>query len=343
MRDSIIYATIRSFFVAVFSIIGIFVGLIPAILLLVWAVSSSEKEPENYYSYEIVPNADGSRKVLSSDAPVVLKININGIIGLNDLTGSSFRQLLVESREGDLKNDRVKALLLHINTPGGTLVDANGIYHALEAYKERYKVPVYAFVDGLCASGGMYVACAADKIFANDVSLIGSVGVILPSFLNFTETMDKVGVKALTLFAGKGKDDMDPLRPWKPGEEVNLQSITNYYYEHFVNLVSKSRPAIEREKLVEQYGAKVFPAEEAQKYGYIDAGNYTYNQALKELVKKIGIEDQYYQVVQLENKSWFSSLFKGEFDLLKGHITHQIQMTPLDAKMQNQVLYLYQP
>lgn len=65
--------------------------------------------------------------------------------------------------------------LVYINTPGGTVVDADGIYRALLEYKTKYDVPIYAYIDGLCASGGMYVALAADKIFASDVSLIGSV------------------------------------------------------------------------------------------------------------------------------------------------------------------------
>ena len=97
------------------------------------------------------------------------------------------------------------------------MVDADGIYRAIKHYKEQYQVPVIAYVDGLCASGGMYIACAADKIYATDVSLVGSVGVLFPSFMNFSKLLDTVGVQSLTISSCKGKDDMNPLRPWKEG------------------------------------------------------------------------------------------------------------------------------
>ena len=94
------------------------------------------------------------------------------------------RKMLTESREGTFKDDRVKAILLDINSPGEHGHYANGMYRALKEYKQKYKVPIIAYVDGLCASGGMYVAAAADEVYASDVSLIGSIGVITPSFFN---------------------------------------------------------------------------------------------------------------------------------------------------------------
>ncbi|MFI5264393.1 MAG: S49 family peptidase, partial [Candidatus Kapaibacterium sp.] len=93
----------------------------------------------------------------------------------------------VESQEGDFKNNRVKGILLYMDTPGGYSTDSDTIYRLLMEYKKQYKVPIYAYVDGLCASGGMYIAITADKIMASDTSLIGSIGVIAPTFMNFTK------------------------------------------------------------------------------------------------------------------------------------------------------------
>lgn len=344
MRESIFFSAIRAFFVTVFVLIGLCVGLIP-LMILIGALSSTPltPEPERTYKAEIVANAENHRKTLSSDTPVILKLNIDGIIGLDNLTTHAIRQQLIESREGDLKNNRVKAVLLHINSPGGAVVDSSGIYEAIKEYKKQYSIPIYAYVDGLCASGGMYVAAAADKVYASDVSLVGSIGVISPSFFNFTKLIDKIGVEALTLYAGKDKDLMNPLRPWTPEEEKIVQSLIDFYYQQFVDIIVENRK-IDKEKLIKEYGAKIFNAIQAKEYGFVNDAGVTYNNTLKELVKSIGIEDDKYQVVQLTKKNWWSELFSSEFGLLSGKVTHRIQLSPdLDPALMNKFLYLYRP
>jgi protease-4 len=215
MRESIFFASIRAFFLTLSAVVGIIFGFLIVGIIVGLMSESGGGEPQITYTYspEIKPNAKGIRKELSNDAPVILKIDLNGIIGSDSLSRNSVTQQLIESRERYLKDNRVKAILLCINSPGGSAIDADGIYRAVKAYKENYKIPVYAYVDGLCASGGMYVAAAADKIFASDVSLIGSVGVILSTALNFSQLMDKIGVQSLTLYDGKGKDNLNKFRP----------------------------------------------------------------------------------------------------------------------------------
>ncbi len=342
MSESIFFASIRAFFTALFAMIGICVGIVPLIILIAAVAETSTTEMDTTYTQEIVANAQGDRKSLAKETPVILKINVEGVIGGESLSMGSIRKLLVESREGSLANNRVKAILLRINSPGGTVVDADGIYHAIKDYKERYKIPVYAHVDGLCASGGMYAACAADKIFASDVSLIGSVGVIVPSFLNFTQLIDKVGVQALTLSAGKDKDLLNPLRPWRPEEPKIFQDLIDYFYLHFVNIVVENRPHLDKNKLINDYGANIFNAVRAQEYGFIDAVENTQEGTLKRLLKQINIEDDNYQVIEMQRKTWFSELFKSEWPLLKGKIIHQIQLSPdFDSKLEGRFLYLY--
>lgn len=343
MSDSIFRSCIRSFFSALLGVLGFCVALFIVILALAsMNLTTSEPEKETLYTAEIKPNAKGVRKSMSSSTPVILKVNIVGVIGIDALTMDSIRTLLVESREGALKDDRVKAILLNLETPGGTVVDADGIYRALKAYKEQYKVPIFAYVDGLCASGGMYVASAADKIFASEISLVGSVGVIMPSFINIFKLLDKIGVEALTLSEGKGKDAMDPLRPWKKGEEDNYKMLMAYYYEHFVDVVTSNRPKLDKTKLVKEYGAQVYPASEAKEYGYIDESNTSYNQVLEELVKHVGIKDDSYQVIELTKQTWYSELFSNTYSLFKGEIKHRIELPlELDQKFTSQFLYLY--
>lgn len=346
MRESIFYASLRTFFVTLFGVIGVVIGLLLVGLLIGLVSSTTEMPPEITYTYtpEILPNAKGERKSLSSDAPVILRLNIDGVIGLESLTKENIEKQLVESREGSFAENRVKAILLRINTPGGTVVDADGIYRAIKAYKEAYKIPVYAYVDGLCASGGMYVASSADVVYASDVSLIGSVGVITAPQFNVTQLMEKVGVQSMTISDGIGKDSMNPFRPWKKGEEDNIKAAINFYYKEFVDLVTSNRPHLDKTKLVDEYGANIYPAPQAQQYGYIDISGASYDQALKALAEKIGIDDEYYQVIELDHKSWLSDLMKGQFDLFQGKVTHTFDFgAEFHPALRNQYLYLYRP
>lgn len=348
MQESIFKSSLRYFLKFLCAVLGILVAIILVIAFFASAIEDKDAEPDITYKYtpKILANADGVRKSLSSSAPVILKVNINGTIGSESLNRATIHQQLIESRERFLKNDRVKAVLLEIDSPGGAVSDADGIYRAIKAYKSKYKVPVYAYVDGLCASGGMYVACAADKIYASDSSIIGSVGVVIPSILNFSKLMEKVGVEQKTLSAGKDKDELNPFRPWKEDEGANIQELVVFYYAQFVDIVATNRPKLDRTKLINEYGARIYPAEKAAEFGYIDESGRSYNQTLQTLVKDIGIEDDFYQVVEMHSENWLLDLVKSKTApaIISGEIKHKIDFgSSFDPKLLNQFLYLYRP
>lgn len=340
MGDSLFRSALRAILVACGLVLGVALGLV--LLMLAFGVFSSQDEDDKVvttYSHEILPNAEGKRVVLSESAPVILQIDIHGVIGLDELDAPAIRQRLVESREGTLKSDRVKGIFLSIQTPGGTVVDADGIYHALKEYKEKYHVPVYAYVDGLSTSGGVYVSLAADQIYASDVSVIGSVGVIAPTFMNFSKLMEKVGVDALTIYSGKGKDELNPLRPWKENEGAHMKNLMQYYYDHFVALVVQNRPQINRETLINVDGAQIFPAAEALKKGFIDVNGASRETALHALVAASGISGEY-QVIRLDDKNWLKKLLLGTSALSHGKIEHTISL-PSEIPMALRSSYLY--
>lgn len=346
MRESILLSSIRSFFVSFFAIIGLLLGIIPALLIVGLASTATPgtSKSEAIYTPEIVANAKNVREKLSLTNPVILKLNISGVIGTESFNMNTFRTQLLESREGIFEKAPVAALLLHIESPGGTVIDADGIYRAIKAYKKQYNVPVYAYVDGLCASGGMYIAAAADKVFASDVSLIGSIGVISPSAFNFTKTMEKLGVEALTLSAGIGKDDLNPFRPWREDEGKDYQNIINIYYDHFVNIVTKNRKNLDKTKLIEKYGANVFSAKKAEKYGFIDKAGYSLDETIDSLKNELNITNDDYQVIQLEKKNWLTEIFSKHSALFSGKVKHTIDFgSNLSPEIRNQFLYLYQP
>ncbi len=343
-KESIFVSSVRSFCTSLATILGILIGA-AVVFTGLMMMSGPDIYPDRS-SIVLAPDADGNRDLLPGTSPVVLKLDITGVIGQGEMTYQKFQNVLLDSREGMLHNNRVKAILLYIDTPGGTVTDSVAIYNALNAYKEKYKVPIYAFVDGMCASGGMYIACAADKIFATSSSVIGSVGVILGPTFNFAGLMEKYGVQALTITEGKDKDMLNPYRAWQPNEEASLRSVTASLYDEFITAVVSARSRIDRDKLINDYGAQVYIAKEAQEFGYIDVDNANYDAALTELTKAAQLsEDHLYQVVQMNPPRPFLSGLAGSCQsILKGKLTHVFQIgAHMDSELSGKFLYLYQP
>jgi len=198
----------------------------------------------------------------------------------------------------------------------------------------------------MCASGGVMIACSADKILSAPVGIIGSVGVMMGPNFNVASLMEKYGVKQLTLTEGKDKDLLSPFRPWKEGEGKSLRNLIAYDYDLFVNLVVKSRPRIDRSLLINEYGAHVYNPVEAEKFGFIDAGQSSYNAALTELVSSAGIkEGEEYQVVELKLvHPVLSGLMEGKSPLVSGRIKHEMILGPeFHPELMNRPLYLYSP
>ncbi len=339
-QETLFRSALRSMLNAFFKGIGFFLILVPFILMIAGIGALKDEIPKKDFQQKVIPNAEGKREMMSSSKPTILQIDIEGIIGTEKLNAENVRGMLVQSREGDLDGGLVKGIFLMINTPGGTVIDSDGIYRALKAYQEQYDVPVYAYVDGLCASGGMYVASAADKIYASDVSLIGSVGVILSTFPNVSEALKSIGVTTVTVSAGKGKDALNPFRTWQPGEAENYDMLTDYYYQQFVNLVTENRPSVSKDALINTYGAKIFPAPLGREIGLVDETGATRKSALTALVKELGIENNY-QVVSLQKENWFETLFDSRSPLFTGKIEHSFQCgTSIPPELYNKFLYL---
>ncbi|NGX47246.1 MAG: putative signal peptide peptidase SppA [Chlamydiae bacterium] len=343
-RESIFISALRGFVKSFAVVIGIALGGF-LIIIGIGAVSNTVSMPDKS-QLSVSADANWNRKLLPDTTPVILRINVHGVIGTSKLKEKYFKDVLLDSQDGVLKGNRVKGILLHVNTPGGTATDSSAIYQLLKEYKEKYKVPIYAFVDGLCASGGMYISSAADQIYSTENSVIGSVGVRIGPAFNFSGAMEKVGIQSLTLTEGKNKDALNPFRPWKPGEDDSIKAILASEYVTFVNVVTENRKRLNKEELVNEYGANVFAAEKAQELGYIDNGNASYDQALAALVKAAGIkEEDKYQVLEIEPyQSILKELAENKTSLLGGKIKH---IFPTGAyttsEMSGQILYLYQP
>lgn len=291
------------------TVVGLGVGLFLLFVLLTPFESEDLGVPREF-SVEVQPNAKGERTRLGSSGPVILQLDFDGTIGLGQYSADKTRLRLVESREGVLKKDRVKAILLNINSGGGLTTDSTAIYHMIKAYKEQHKVPVIAYSDGVFASGAYEIALAADTIVSSNCNVVGSIGVLLfPPYFNFVEGLEKLGIKSQTIFAGKGKEALNPFRPWQPKEDADIQAITDVFYSQFVDVVVANRPKITREKLVNEYGAQIFAPAQAKDLGFIDETGYYLPQAIQLAAQRAGIEDKDYHVVALRSGNWVGDLF----------------------------------
>lgn len=323
MRESIFSSAVRSFFNALLAMIGVIIGLF--ILMGLVTFASKPYDIQNKVQVTILADDQGNDRHLSEQSPVLLQIDIHNVIGSDQFTANDLPTILTASRQGSFKNGRVKGILLNIDSPGGDAVESDNIYRALMEYREKYQVPVYAFVDGLCASGGMYIACSAEKIYSTPVSIIGSVGVIQGPRFNFYEFMQNHGFQAKVMTEGFDKAPFLPFTKWPEGEaakaaEEPLRNIIQFYYNRFVSIVVKARQGLTKEDLIQTYGARVFIAEDAEKYHYIDGADATRESTLKALAKAANIEENTpYQCVKLATPSpLLQGFLGGQCSLFKG-------------------------
>ncbi len=263
---------------------------------------------------EILPDSQGNTAFIDDSVPIILQVDIDGIIGLDDTTSALFETGLRLSQHTPLlKQGRIKGVLLNINSPGGVTTDSEEMYQAVKRYKEQYKVPVYVYTSGLCASGGYMVACAADKIYASPTTIVGSVGVKTVPFFNYYGLMEKYGVKAVELSEGKNKikypSFTEPAKDsnGKPSDAsyADLIAITEELYDQFTTLVDSARnkAGLTKDKLINQYGAQVYIAPKAAALGYIDMGDANREGVLNDLLQACGIDPKAkYQVVRFRHK-----------------------------------------
>lgn len=132
-------------------------------------------------------------------------------------------------------------IILHINSPGGSPVQAGIISDEIDRLRKTYSTkPLYVVVDEICASGGYYIAAAGDRIYVNKASIVGSIGVLMDGF-GFTGTMDKLGVERRLMTAGVNKGFMDPFSPQTEQQRVYAQQMLDDIHQQFIEVVRKGR------------------------------------------------------------------------------------------------------
>lgn len=165
-------------------------------------------------------------------------IDIQGVIGSGDaVNADSF----ISSLQDAYENKHTKGIILRINSPGGSPVQAGIINDEIKRQRKLHPaIPVYAVVEDICASGGYYIAVAADKIYVDKASIVGSIGVLMDGF-GFTGTMQKLGVERRLMTAGENKAMLDPFSPVNPKHQAFAQSMLNQIHQQFIKVVRDGR------------------------------------------------------------------------------------------------------
>ncbi|MBQ5999836.1 MAG: signal peptide peptidase SppA [Treponema sp.] len=197
----------------------------------------------------------------------IAKLNIEGVIQSHN---RSYNQEWLLNTIKALKDDASnKAIALFIDSPGGTVYEADAVYLALQDYKTAGK-KIYAYQGHLAASGGYYISCAANKIYANRNTLTGSIGVISGTSFDITELLSKAGIKSKTIHAGKNKNMFNYNEPLTAEQEKIMQGVCDSYYERFVNIVAQNRN-MKNDEVKALADGRIYTAKQALDNGLIDS------------------------------------------------------------------------
>ena len=301
-----------------FSVFFRTLGFLSALLIFIIIINlvlnfSNELEKKQFVMTEGMPSSNN----------IIANINLNGPIFNNysNVLGNNLYDYInptqVKSYLKELKELQISALIININSPGGTVSATAELEQIIYEFKKSTNTKVYFFTKEILASGGYWTATTADKIFASYGSIIGSIGVSGPSWFYynsptslssgiFGQTIEtKEGIEVFNQNAGEGKDLFNPFRRPKTGEIQHLQNIVDDVYNDFVTKVSKSRK-IEISDLKNNVGALIYSSNQAKNNFLID-DILNYETLIKLIIKENKFED--YKIYENKiNNSFISNL-----------------------------------
>jgi len=212
-------------------------------------------------------------------------VDLQGVIAADQASAD----MVISSLQGAFEDKKTKGVILRINSPGGSPVQAGQIYDEIRRLRALYpKVPLYAVVDDICASGGYYVAAGADRIFVDKASIVGSIGVLMDGF-GFTQTMEKLGVERRLLTAGENKGFLDPFSPADPEQQAFAKQMLEEIHGQFIGVVREGRGKRLKET-PEMFSGLVWSGEQSIELGLAD-GFGTVESVARDVIKAEDIVD----------------------------------------------------
>ncbi len=274
----------------------------------------------------------------SGDKKIVL-VTIEGIITTSPTALHPGESGTVEGFKKQLeyikKDDQVAAILLQIESPGGGITASDIIYNEILRYREDSKNKVVVLMGDVAASGGYYIAVAADKIIAHPTTITGSIGVIMP-LINVSELISKYGIEDKSITSGDMKDLGSPTRPMRPEEKAVLEGIIQEMYERFVSVIATGRnmPVDEVKKLAD---GRIYTAQQALDGGLVDQLGY-FSDAIAQAKELAGLDEA--RVVRYKKKWGLEDLFKIAQGITPPGVRRFLEWPVMDSP---RLMYLWLP
>ena len=223
--------------------------------------------------YTIGGDKDADAKVLIVDVSgIILATEQKGLFGFAGLSNTAAAVKAALKKADD--DPDVAAVIIRINSPGGTVTASDLIYHEIKSYRNRHpQVPVHAMMLDLAASGGYYVAVSTEKIWAHPTTVTGSIGVIVQG-INLAGLFDKIGIADQTIKSGAHKDMMSPLREPTESDRKLMQEVVDSLCQQFFDRVLAGRTEVKEERLREIADGRVYTAQTAKEEKLIDEIGY---------------------------------------------------------------------
>lgn len=223
----------------------------------------------------------------------VLLLDLSGVISSQDKDGLISQPNMLATVKEELtrasKDDKVKAVVVRINSPGGTVNASDILYHELKQFKTTRKVPVIASMMDVATSGGYYLAMASDAILVHPSTVTGSIGVIMLT-VNAKGLLEKVGVEANAITSGPRKDMGSPFRLMTAEEKAIFQGVIDSFYQRFLTVVQEGRPQLSAEQLKKLADGRIYTGEQAKEAGLVDEIGYL-DEAIELAKKKAGLSE----------------------------------------------------
>lgn len=237
----------------------------------------SEQKTEGFSSF--MNSLYGNNYRVLVDMPVaqdfIAVVPIEGTIqaspdtsGLYGTTAGYDHNLLMNYVDKLMDSSGNKGIILRLDTPGGTVYEADELYLKLEEYKEKTGRPIWAYMEGTCCSGGVYIASAANEQYANRITTTGSIGVIISTY-DMSGLYEKLGIKEVNIVSAQNKDMGSSGKPMTGEQKAIYQSVVDEYYEQFVDIVAKGRD-MSVEEVKKLADGRIYTAKQALEHGLID-------------------------------------------------------------------------
>jgi protease IV len=228
----------------------------------------------------------------SGDSKVLL-LDLSGVISSQEKDGFLPQPNLLATFKEELtkasKDEKIKAVVLRINSPGGTVNASDILYHELKLFKANKQVPVIASMMDVAASGGYYLAMATDAIFVHPSTVTGSIGVIMLT-VNAKGLLEKVGVEASAITSGPRKDMGSPFRTMTPDERAIFQGVIDSFYQRFLSVVQEGRPQLSADQIKTLADGRIYSGEQAKAAGLVDDIGYL-DEAIELAKKNAGLTE----------------------------------------------------